>query len=157
MKHWTGENRLPPEQAEKLMGDYRVLVVLHKIKALQTACQRAGLPVPLDKVLWRETSLGLPRSAPSPPSSSTSTSVPSKANATPPQQPNEDKKAAAIRRRKAPSAAAATAPATEPSSIAPVQQVQVPETLLGWLRLLSPLLMLGLGLVYGVYLFLVTK
>ena len=138
MKHWTGENRLPPEQAEKLMGDYRVLAVLHKIKALQTACQRAGLPVPLDKVLRRETSLGLPRS-------------------TPPQQPNEDKKAAATRRRKAPSAAAAAAPATVPSSIAPVQQVQVPETLLGWLRLLSPLLMLGLGIVYGVYLFFVTK
>lgn len=150
MKHWTGENRLPPEQAEKLMGDYQVLAVLHKIKALQTACQRAGLPVPLDKVLRRETSLGLPRSAPPPSSSSTSTSAPATSSAAP---PKEEKKAAATRRRKA------TAPATVSSSIAPVQQhqVQVPETLLGWLRLLSPLIMLGLGLLYGLYLLFLTK
>lgn len=149
MKHWTGENRLPPEQAEKLMGDFRVLAVLDKIKALQTACQRAGLPVPLDKVLRRETSLGMPLSAPpaSSPSSSTSTSTPSSSmKATTPRQANEDKKVTATRRRKA------TAPATAPPPIAPtapVQRVQVPETLPGWVRLLSPLLIIGLVLMYA--------
>lgn len=149
MKHWTGENRLPPEQAEKLMGDFRVLAVLHKIKALQTACQRAGLPVPLDKVLRRETSLGMPLSVPPASSSSSyiSTSTPSSTvKATAPRQADGDKKAAATRRRKA------TTPATAPSPIAPtapVQHVQVPETLLGWVHLLSPLLIIGLVLVYA--------
>ncbi len=144
MKHWTGENRLSAEQAEKLMGDYRVLAVLQKISALQTACQRAGLPVPLDKVLRQETSLGLQTAA--------ATATTTKANkATPEPKPQGGE---GPQRRKPPARrAAASVPRTAASPPPqPSPQVQVPETVLGWLHLLSPLLMLLLGLVYFAYL-----
>ncbi|TFJ84673.1 hypothetical protein NSK_004137 [Nannochloropsis salina CCMP1776] len=145
LKHWTNENRLPALQAEKLMKDYRVLAVLQKLKSLQTACQRAGMAVPLDAVLRQEGSLGSLRStgAGSLTSTSPSASVPEK------EQPEKGAKTVSRRRGRG---AGESAGASAASSVAPARPiVQVPETVAGWAYLLSPLVMLGLGLAYFVY------
>jgi hypothetical protein len=57
MKHWTGEKRLPPEEAQRFQENYRVLATLGKIRKLQEACRELGVPVPLDHVISRKTEL----------------------------------------------------------------------------------------------------
>ncbi|CAM9808545.1 unnamed protein product, partial [Phaeothamnion confervicola] len=51
LRHWTGEERLPPEEAQSLTEDnYRVEAVFSRISALQAACHDAGISVPLNAV-----------------------------------------------------------------------------------------------------------
>ena len=58
MRHWTNEHRLPPEEAEKLKDDYRVVAVLGKINKLQNSCRQLGIAVPLNHFLKSKPELG---------------------------------------------------------------------------------------------------
>lgn len=53
--HWTNRKRLDPENAQKLQNDRRVVYVLQRFQMLQSVCQQAGMPVPLDHLLLRKT------------------------------------------------------------------------------------------------------
>lgn len=140
------------------------MAVLQKIKALQTACQRANIPVPLDAVLRRERSLRLPGVQPEG------------------QQP-EGKGAAAAKKKKkkaeegeeqeegttketatpavtgtpaaaAPAPAAVTTTTTEAAAAGAAGQRRgvvrrPPQTVAEWLHLLSPLLTLVFGVLYA--------
>lgn len=200
MRHWTGQARLPPEQAVKLMyvpslsppaqntarhaphyrptypsshtytyrGDYRVMAVLQKIKALQTACQRANIPVPLDAVLRRERSLRLPGGQPEgrrqPEGKATATAKKNEEKAEKGEEKEEGtSKETATQVVSGTPAAAAPAPAavtatattttTEVAAAAVAGQRRVvrrpPQTVGEWLHLLSPLLTLVFGVLYA--------
>jgi hypothetical protein len=49
--HWTGVNRLKPEEAEKLQESRRVLYVFGKLQLLQAVCREAKMAVPLDHLM----------------------------------------------------------------------------------------------------------
>jgi len=57
LKHWTGEARLPPAEAQELFADdtpefqFHLKPVLGKLSRLQGACKAAGLGVPIDALL----------------------------------------------------------------------------------------------------------
>jgi len=52
ISHWSGTNRLPPEQySKKLERDLRVQSVYPKLKRLQAACAVARIGLPLDHFL----------------------------------------------------------------------------------------------------------
>ncbi len=51
LKHWTGESRLPPEEALMLQDHRRVVYVLQRLQILQQVCREAGIKVPLDLML----------------------------------------------------------------------------------------------------------
>lgn len=53
--HWTNRKRLDAENAQKLQNDRRVVYVLQRFQMLQSVCQQAGMPVPLDHLLLRKT------------------------------------------------------------------------------------------------------
>lgn len=172
MKHWTAERRLPAEEAEKLMQDYNVMAVLMKIKALQTACQRAGIPVPLHEVLRRQTSVDegrLEKAGVKPLVGATAggsgggsgddgaaakkkkkeesegeAAAGKKASTT---TTTATATAAAPTRRKKP-AGSFTTQTPPPPPPQRQQQVQVPTTLFGWVHLFSPLVALIFGLLY---------
>ena len=171
MKHWTAERRLPAEEAEKLMQDYNVMAALMKIKALQTACQRAGIPVPLHEVLRRQTSVDesrLEKAGVKPAvgaggaDGGGSDGAAKKKKKEPEGEKAAGKKtstttstatatAAAPTRRK--KQAASTTTTTEVPSPPPQrQQVQVPTTLFGWIHLFSPLIALVFGILYVLHL-----
>eukprot|EP01039_Chlorochromonas_danica_P002427 gene2427-2660_t len=65
LRHWTNQNRLPPEEALALQDDRDVVYVLQKFQMLQAVCREALLPVPLDAVLSGTQSLPLPATNPS--------------------------------------------------------------------------------------------
>jgi hypothetical protein len=56
INHWTGKNRLPPDQTLKFQDNYRVMAVLARVRKLQAICQDAGFGVPLERVLQGEVS-----------------------------------------------------------------------------------------------------
>lgn len=175
MKHWTAERRLPGEEAEKLMQDYNVMAALMKIKALQTACQRAGIPVPLHEVLRMQTSVDesrLEKAGVKPlvgaggsadggrdggakkkkePEGETAAV---KETATTTTTSTATANVAAPTRRKKSAASIATTGMSGMSPPLPPQrqQVQVPTTLFGWIHLFSPLIALVFGLLYVIHL-----
>ncbi|CAM9999745.1 unnamed protein product [Discosporangium mesarthrocarpum] len=52
LAHWTGERRMPKEEAEQLMeGNFRIQSVFPKLNELQHACRLAGISVPLACVI----------------------------------------------------------------------------------------------------------
>lgn len=51
IKHWTGEERLPIEEAMALQDHRRVVYVLQRLQILQQVCRDAGIKVPLDLML----------------------------------------------------------------------------------------------------------
>ena len=51
LQHWTGQKRLPPEEAEYLRDHRRSIYVLQRLQMLQMVCQEAGVKVPLDLML----------------------------------------------------------------------------------------------------------
>lgn len=57
MKHWTGECRLSPEEAQGFEDDFRVMAVLRKIAKLQQACRALRMGIPMDHVTCRRSSL----------------------------------------------------------------------------------------------------
>lgn len=169
LAHWTGKQRLPAEQAEKLIADYRVMAVLGKIKALQVQCQRAGIAVPLDAVLNRDKRLRLPGQSEAAttaqaPSSNTrqSSSAAAEAAATKAKGPATKKSKKGRKEEEAGEDAkknnqdtgfcpltSTSAYSSSASTIEPVRmEIKAPETLFGWLHLFSPLIMLGLGFCY---------
>ena len=136
------------------------MAVLSKIKALQTACQRAGIPVPLDAVLRRERALKLPGGGGQPAQQPQQQQAKPKKTKT----KGEDKKAGQGGQAKAaPTATFDNAPVSEPvatatgapSSASPAvvgpraAKRRPPQTLFEWLHLLSPLLTLVFGAVYA--------
>ena len=59
MRHWTGEERLPPnsEVLLRFQDNYRIMATLGKIQRLQSSCRALGIALPLDHVLKRKTEL----------------------------------------------------------------------------------------------------
>lgn len=57
MAHWTGENRLPGDKANKLSENLRVISVLQKVQKLQYVCRSACIAVPLDHLVTRQSTL----------------------------------------------------------------------------------------------------
>eukprot|EP01038_Epipyxis_sp_PR26KG_P004092 gene4092-5840_t len=57
LDHWTGVNRLPPDQAMQFMDHRRCVYVLQKLQIFQQVCKQAGLPVPLELMLKRKSEL----------------------------------------------------------------------------------------------------
>lgn len=55
INHWTNRKRLDAEKAQQLQNDRRVVYVLQRFQMLQSVCQQAGMPVPLDHLLTRKT------------------------------------------------------------------------------------------------------
>lgn len=53
--HWTGKNRLPPDEAARLQNHRRVMYVFQRFTVLSQVCKEARMGVPLDHLL-----LGLP-------------------------------------------------------------------------------------------------
>ena len=53
IKHWTGEKRLPAEEAMRFQDNYRIMGVMRKIQKLQQACKSLGIAVPLDHVVHK--------------------------------------------------------------------------------------------------------
>eukprot|EP01031_Cornospumella_fuschlensis_P034183 gene34183-41380_t len=51
LKHWTNQNRLPPEEAMKLQEHRRVVYVLQRFQMIQSVCRDALVPIPLDLIL----------------------------------------------------------------------------------------------------------
>jgi hypothetical protein len=51
IKHWTGEVRLPTEEALALQDHRRVVYVLQRLQILQQVCREAGIKVPLDLMI----------------------------------------------------------------------------------------------------------
>lgn len=144
-------------------GDYRVMAVLTKIKALQTECQRAGIPVPLDAVLRRERALNLPGGGggQAPPPQAKKPAAPKKKTTTAGkeeegkgQKAGQAKAAATVAADDAPAsgpvAAAPSVSATAAAAVAPRgSKRRPPQTLFEWLHLLSPLLTLVFGILYA--------
>lgn len=54
LDHWTGKNRLPPDEAVQLQDNRRCVYVLQRIQMLQSVCQAAGIAVPLDLLLEKK-------------------------------------------------------------------------------------------------------
>lgn len=58
VKFWTREVQLSEDEKEELMTHRRVMSVYGKLRALQTACNRAGMrQVPMEHVLHRQSRL----------------------------------------------------------------------------------------------------
>ena len=58
LKHWTGEARLPPDEAQEIFSDnYRIHSVLEKLRKVQFYSNQIGIPVPLDHLLAGESQL----------------------------------------------------------------------------------------------------
>lgn len=51
IKHWTGQNRLPPEEAVKLTDHRRVVYVLQRLQMLQSVCKEALISVPFEQFI----------------------------------------------------------------------------------------------------------
>lgn len=52
--HWTNQKRLEPQQAAKLMENYRVQSVFGKVQKLQHICKEyANMPFPLDHIVGK--------------------------------------------------------------------------------------------------------
>jgi hypothetical protein len=54
LNHWTGRNRLPPEEAQELQDNRRVMYVFQRFQLLQSVCYSAGIPVPLNLLLEKK-------------------------------------------------------------------------------------------------------
>lgn len=144
------------------------MAVLGKIRGLQTVCQRAGIPVPLDAVLRRETSLRLPPGVAPPEATAAAkpeagaakqeggegrvgkktTKKVESAVAAAPEEAKPSRKAKA---KKASAARAPAAAAQPAASTTTTRVVKTPENWFQWLHLLSPLILMGMGLVYAAY------
>lgn len=48
LNHWTGKARLPPEEAEALSDNRRVVYVLQRLQMLQSVCRASQVAVPFD-------------------------------------------------------------------------------------------------------------
>lgn len=48
LDHWTGKNRLPPDEAEELSENRRVVYVLQRLQLLQSVCRASQVAVPFD-------------------------------------------------------------------------------------------------------------
>lgn len=89
MKHWTGECRLPAEEAQRFEDDFRVMAVLRKIAKLQQACRALRIGVPMDHIAAKRTSLApelvavVRSSIVAVPSTSTTASAPSPTSSKP--------------------------------------------------------------------------
>lgn len=57
IKHWTGEKRLPAEEAMRFEDNYRIMAVMRKVQRLQQACKLIGLGTPLDHITQKKDSL----------------------------------------------------------------------------------------------------
>eukprot|EP01031_Cornospumella_fuschlensis_P036847 gene36847-44697_t len=57
LKHWTNQNRLPPEEAMKLQEHRRVVYVLQRFQMIQSVCRDALVPIPLDLILAGQTKI----------------------------------------------------------------------------------------------------
>jgi len=53
IQHWTGKNRLPPEEASHLQNSKSVMYVFARFGKLQMACRQAKMGVPLDHIMQR--------------------------------------------------------------------------------------------------------
>eukprot|EP00931_Biecheleriopsis_adriatica_P052840 TRINITY_DN30810_c0_g1_i1.p1 TRINITY_DN30810_c0_g1~~TRINITY_DN30810_c0_g1_i1.p1 ORF type:complete len:181 (-),score=36.13 TRINITY_DN30810_c0_g1_i1:70-612(-) len=51
VRHWTGVERLKPEECEDWQSNPRIMFVLAEFRRLEYVCKKAGLKVPLDTVL----------------------------------------------------------------------------------------------------------
>lgn len=51
LNHWTGKVRLPPEEAETLEENRRVVYVLQRLQMLQSVCRVSQISVPFDHFL----------------------------------------------------------------------------------------------------------
>jgi len=52
LDHWTGVERLSPEEADRLFAEnYAVGKVFDRVRNLQEACNRCGVPVPMKQLL----------------------------------------------------------------------------------------------------------
>jgi hypothetical protein len=51
LDHWTGRNRLPPEEAMKLQDNRRCIYVLQRLQMLQHVCHDAHIAVPFDLMM----------------------------------------------------------------------------------------------------------
>lgn len=78
LRHWTNQNRLPPEEALALQDDRDVVYVLQKFQMLQAVCREALMPVPLDAVL--SGAQGLPLAGASPGEGDAKPAAPAKAS-----------------------------------------------------------------------------
>jgi hypothetical protein len=54
LNHWTGKNRLPPEQAMELQENRRVMYVFKRFQTLASVCQAAGIQVPLNLLIEKK-------------------------------------------------------------------------------------------------------
>jgi hypothetical protein len=138
------------------------MAVLQKIKALQTECQRAGIPVPLDAVLRRDRALrppggtggdAAPAAAKPKDESAARAKKLGKREEAKPQAP-----AAVLAPETAATAAAAAGTTTTTTTTTTVGEAagtgqravrRPPQTLFEWLHLLSPLLTLIFGILYA--------
>eukprot|EP00930_Biecheleria_cincta_P000303 TRINITY_DN10065_c0_g1_i1.p1 TRINITY_DN10065_c0_g1~~TRINITY_DN10065_c0_g1_i1.p1 ORF type:complete len:197 (+),score=32.22 TRINITY_DN10065_c0_g1_i1:35-625(+) len=59
VKHWTGEQRLPPEECEDWRSNPAIMMVLSEFRRLEHHCRAAGLKVPLATVLSGSDELSL--------------------------------------------------------------------------------------------------
>ena len=57
LDHWTGVERMTPEQAEELQENRRAMYVLQRLQILQFVCRQAGVSVPLQTMRDRRSSL----------------------------------------------------------------------------------------------------
>ena len=52
LDHWTGVERLSPEEADRLFAEnYAVGKVFGRVRNLQEACNRCGVPIPMKQLL----------------------------------------------------------------------------------------------------------
>jgi thiol:disulfide interchange protein len=54
LNHWTGKNRLQPEQAMELQENRRVMYVFKRFQTLASVCQAAGIQVPLNLLIEKK-------------------------------------------------------------------------------------------------------
>jgi hypothetical protein len=55
--HWTGVRRLSIQEAEKLSENRRAMYVMQRMQMLQSVCRQAAIPVPLELMMDRTTTL----------------------------------------------------------------------------------------------------
>ncbi len=150
----------PAPYPTQTRGDYRVMAVLQKVKALQLECRRAGIAVPLDSVLRRDRALSLPGGGlggAQAPAAEKKGKDKSKSKGKGKEAAHEAPAAtpisAAARSEAVPAATApaAAAAASVASAVTGQQRYgrRPPQTLFEWLHLLSPLLTLIFGILYA--------
>lgn len=54
LKHWTGINRLPPDESQKFMESGNINFIFERVRLLQGTCKACGMGFPLDHFLSRK-------------------------------------------------------------------------------------------------------